>query len=126
MQRYKFNTSTRKDSESVATYVAELKRLGEHCQFGDKLHEMVRDRLVCGVNDIRIQNRLLQESSSLTYEKAAKDAAALHRQVPVPALPIQQLKARQKRFTVTCYRCGGNHLANSCSFQKAECRACGT
>ena len=90
MQRYKFNTRTRKDSESVATYVAELKRLGGHCQFGDKLNEMVRDRLVCGVNDIRIQNRLLQESSSLTYEKAfqiaqsielaAKDAAALHRQ----------------------------------------------
>ena len=135
MQRYKFNTRTRKDSESVATYVAELKRLGEHCQFGDKLHEVVRDRLVCGVNDIRIQNRLLQESSSLTYEKAfeisqsielaAKDAAALHRQIPVPALPIQQLKARPKRFTFTCYRCGGNHLANSCSFQKAECRACG-
>ena len=135
MQRYKFNTRTRKDSESVATYVAELKHLGEHCQFGDKLNEMVRDRLVCGVNDIRIQNRLLQESSSLTYEKAfqiaqsielaAKDAAALHRQVPVPALPIQQLNARGKRFTFTCYRCGGNHLANSCSFQKVECRACG-
>ena len=30
---------------------------------------MVRDRLVCGVNDIRIQNRLLQESK-LTYDKA--------------------------------------------------------
>ena len=59
MQRFKFNTRTRKDTESVATYVAELKRLGEHCEFGDKLNEMVRDRLVCGVNDIRIQNRLL-------------------------------------------------------------------
>ena len=69
MQCFKFNTRTRKDNESVATYVAELKRLGEHCEFGDKLNEMVRDRLVCGVNDIRIQNRLLQESK-LTYDKA--------------------------------------------------------
>ena len=34
---------------------------------------MVRDRLVCGVNDIRIQNRLLQESK-LTYDKAFKVA----------------------------------------------------
>ena len=64
MQRFKFNTRTRKDTESVATYVAELKRLGEHCEFGDKLNEMVRDRLVCGVNDIRIQNRLLKGSST--------------------------------------------------------------
>ena len=69
LQRFKFNTRTRKDTESVATYVAELKRLGEYCEFGDKLNEMVRDRLVCGVNDIRIQNRLLQESK-LTYDKA--------------------------------------------------------
>ena len=96
---------------------------------------MVRDRLVCGVNDICIQNRLLQELSSLTYEKAfqiaqsiklaAKDAAVLHRHILVPALPIQQLNAQGKHFTFTCYRCGGNHLANSSSFQKVECRACG-
>ena len=36
IQRFKFNTRTGKETESVATYVAELKRLGEHCEFGDK------------------------------------------------------------------------------------------
>ena len=40
MQHFKFNTRTRKDNESVATYVAELKHLGEYCEFGDKLNEM--------------------------------------------------------------------------------------
>ena len=49
--------------------MTELKRLGEHSEFGDKLNEVVRDRLVCGVKDIRIQNRLLQESK-LTNDKA--------------------------------------------------------
>ena len=29
------------------------------------------------------------------------------------------------RRHVSCHRCGGNHLANVCSFQTAECRACG-
>ena len=76
MQRFKFNTRTRKVAESVATYVAELKSLGEHCEFGDKLNEMVRDRLVCGVNDIRIQNRLLRESK-LTYDKALELAQSV-------------------------------------------------
>ena len=86
MQSFKFNTWARKESESVATYVAELKRLGEHCEFGENFNEMVRDWLVCGVNDLRIQNRLLQEST-LTFTKAfkiaqsveaaAKDAAGL-------------------------------------------------
>ena len=61
MQRFKFNTRARKESESVATYVAELKRLGEHCEFEENFNDMVRDRLVCRVNDLRIQNRLLQE-----------------------------------------------------------------
>ena len=46
---------------------------------------------------------------SLTYEKAfeiaqsieqaANDAAALHKQDPVPTLPIQQLSSRGKCFT---------------------------
>ena len=63
MQRLTFNTQSRKESESVPTYVADLKRLGEHCEFGENFNEMVRDWLVCGVNDFRIQNRLLQESS---------------------------------------------------------------
>ena len=49
--------------------MAELKRLGEYCEFDDKCNEMVRDCLVCGVNDIHIQNHLLQESKR-TYDKA--------------------------------------------------------
>ena len=140
MQRFKFNTRTRKDNESVATYVAELKRLGEYCEFGDKLNEMVRDRLVCGVNDIRIQNRLLQESK-LTYDKAfelaqsveaaAKNAADLLKGSSTHyTTAVQHLHSRPSPNTtykrhVSCYCCGGNHLANVCSFQRSECRACG-
>ena len=140
MQRFKFNTRTRKDTESVVTYVAELKRLDEHCEFGDKLNETVRDRLVCGVNDIRIQNRLLQESK-LTYDKAfelaqsvevaAKNAADLlkgsstHNTTVVQHLHSKSPSSTTFRRHVSCYRCGGNHLANVCSFQTAECRACG-
>ena len=48
----------RKSGESVATYIAELKALREHCGFGDKLNEMVRDHLVYGINDNRIQRHL--------------------------------------------------------------------
>ena len=70
MQRFKFNTRARKESESVATYVAELKRLGGHCEFGENINEMVRDRLLCGVNDLRIQNRWLQESTTKAFEIA--------------------------------------------------------
>ena len=36
-------------------FLAKLRHLYEHYEFGITLDEMVRDRLVCGVRDIRIQ-----------------------------------------------------------------------
>ncbi|KAI2646968.1 Nucleoside diphosphate kinase, mitochondrial [Labeo rohita] len=47
----------------------ELKKLAQHCEFGATLPQMLRDRLVCGVNDDRMQRRLLSEVE-LTFEKA--------------------------------------------------------
>ena len=68
VQRYMFNTRIRKQGETIALYVAELRRLAEHCNYGDSLNEMLRDRLVCGVNDNRLQRRLLAEAN-LTFKK---------------------------------------------------------
>ena len=61
VQRYKFNSRIQSTGESVATFVAELRRLAEHCQFGQTLDDMLRDRLVCGIADGRVQRRLLAE-----------------------------------------------------------------
>ena len=61
-QRFRFNSCIRKEGESVAEFVAQLRQLSEHCQFGDTLNDMLRDRIVCGINDQRIQRRLLAES----------------------------------------------------------------
>ena len=69
MQRFRFNSRVRKPGESVATYVAELRQLAEFCNFGDSLNKMIRDRLVCGINDESIQKRLLAERD-LTYQCA--------------------------------------------------------
>ena len=57
VQRYKFNTRVRKQGESVAAYVAALRELTEHCSYGTTLQEMLRDRLVCGVNHEGIQRK---------------------------------------------------------------------
>ena len=74
---YRFNSRDRKPTESVAAYVAELCNLAEHCKFGATLNEMIRDRLVCGITDPRIQYRLLQEPDTLTYNNTYKLAIAL-------------------------------------------------
>ena len=71
-----FNTRIRKQGGTIAPYVAELRRLAEHCNYRDSLNEMLRDRLVCGVNDNRLQRRLLAEAN-LTFKKAYEIAQAM-------------------------------------------------
>ena len=62
--------------ESIAEYIAELRHIAEHCEYGSILDDMLRDRLVCGVADDRIQRRLLAETE-LSFAKAMQLATAM-------------------------------------------------
>ena len=142
VQRFRFNTRVRLPQESIATYVTQLKRLAEHCNFGDtaRLNEMIRDRLVCGIAHEKWQQRLLAEDN-LTYNKAYKMLLSLEaserevkdisgekrihqvRQQP----PKKSFKPQDGRKppsdtkTKPCYRCGGAHNLEKCRFKDAEC-----
>ena len=71
VKRFRFNSSARNPGESIAAYVAELRALAEFSNFGDTLETMLRDRIVCGINDDLIQRRLLSEPK-LDYAKAVE------------------------------------------------------
>ncbi len=73
VQRFKLNSRSREEGETVLDYVAVLRKLAHGCNYREKLTEMLWDRLVCGINDDRIQHRLLAEKD-LTFEKAMKIA----------------------------------------------------
>ena len=57
-------------------YVSELRSLARFCKFGFSLEDMLRDRIVCGVNDDTIRKRLLPEAK-LTYTMALELAQGL-------------------------------------------------
>ena len=59
VQRVKFYQRSRGPNETVAQFVAALREIAEHCEHKDNLQEMIRDRLVCGINHDGIQKRLL-------------------------------------------------------------------
>jgi len=123
----------------VLEYVAELRRLATHCEFG-----ALRDRLVCGLRSSAAQKSLLSEET-LTLEKAIRPAqsleaadkntkklkcddakstcSAIHKAGKYcPANPKQQPKS-----TKLCYRCGDtDHIATNCRFRDAECKKCHT
>ena len=67
-EHFKFNSRNRAENETISEYMAELRRLIQYCDYGTVLNDMLRDRLVCGVNHNHIQQKLLSEGSSLTYQ----------------------------------------------------------
>ena len=145
VQRFKFYNRTRAAGESVATFLAALRKVAEHCEYKDTLKDMLRDLLVCGVNHEGIQRKLLSEKN-LTYEKAweialtmetaekgtkdlkTQDATGMQKGIlytPHQKPKQQPASGRNKRQSaVTCYRCLGEHLANACKFRMTECYLC--
>ena len=58
-QRFAFYKRDRRAGETVKDYIAELRRLSEHCEFAANLEENLRDKFVCGLNDGIVQQKLL-------------------------------------------------------------------
>ena len=63
--RFRFHTRVRQPQESVAVYIAQLKQIAAHCNFGntDTMKEMVRDRLVCGIANDKWQQRCCRKTN---------------------------------------------------------------
>ena len=68
MQRFRFNSRSRKQGETIADYVAELRRLAEFCNYGVTLDKMLRDRLVWSVRDASIQKQLFGGTRAGSHE----------------------------------------------------------
>ncbi|CDW60099.1 hypothetical protein TTRE_0000845201 [Trichuris trichiura] len=60
-------------NESIADFVAALRRLSEHCNFGNAVDKALRNRLVCGIADEVLQRRLLAQQVGM-FDVALKEA----------------------------------------------------
>ncbi|XP_061728385.1 uncharacterized protein K02A2.6-like [Cydia pomonella] len=76
-ERFRFRQRRQSADETIAGYVAELKRLSRYCKFGEKLDDNMRDQFVCGIRSDIIRQRLFAESDDVTYARAVKVATAL-------------------------------------------------
>ena len=87
VSRFRFHSCTRDAGESVSSFLARLRKLAKPCKFeSSQLDEMLRDRLVCGIQHERLQSRLLSEPRltlvtaveiAQAHESAAASAAEL-------------------------------------------------
>jgi len=74
-ERFKFFKRVQEEQETLANYLAELRKLAKNCNFGNYLDSALRDQLVCGLRDRKIQRELLC-ISNLTLAVASERARA--------------------------------------------------
>ena len=125
-ERFQFHRRNQGVGESIAEYVAELRRLSTRCKFDDYLEQALRDRLVCGLRNEGTRKRLLSEAD-LTSAKALElgfEAAEKNAQQFKDTEVAVHLVAKPKG--VHCQRCGRtNHDGADCRMKDVECFNCG-
>ncbi|GFN87707.1 hypothetical protein PoB_001421300 [Plakobranchus ocellatus] len=151
MERFKFHKRNQNSSELISEFRTAIKKLSEHYNFGETLKMALQDRFVCGLRDVNIQKRLLQEQNltletainlALAMETAQKDAVEMQGQGPTTAdLHVLKSKPHQKgskhassKFSRSshssstfppCLSCGKtNHKRSDCYFKDATCNKC--
>lgn len=71
VESYFFFSRNQKEGESNTEYITELKRLSASCGFKDLQDRLIRDKIVWGVLDNTLKEKLLKEED-LTLEKCIK------------------------------------------------------
>ena len=69
--RERFNGRKQQKGESVELFITDLHHLVKNCEYGTLKDQMIRDRLVIGIRDRTLSDRLQMEPD-LTLEKAKK------------------------------------------------------
>ena len=142
---FRFYKQNQREGETVLAYVAELKKLATHCNFGVNHNEALRDKLVCGLPNIHIQRRLLSEAKlkyskaleiAVAMEAAVRDASELHSELHAEPRVLKSSKISDNSkpppppppnlTPKVCYRCGGDsHASHNCRFKDHTCFHCG-
>ena len=136
-ERFKFYSRNQGQSESIAEFVAGIKACARTCEFGDKLEEMLRDRLVMGLRDEGTQRHLLTVKDlkfaeaveiSCSRAAAAKDVVAISSHSNSNVNFVKRVnnnnKNSERRSTGTDGR-PNKHSNNNKSFPKSNCFGCG-
>ena len=72
-ERTKFNVRIQNDGEPVEAFITDLHCLAEHCEFGTLKDQLKRDRIVVGLRNKQLSEKL-QLDPDLTLKKAMAKA----------------------------------------------------
>ena len=152
-ERARFNLRKQEEGKTVAAFINDLYVLVEHCEYGALQDEMVRDRLVVGLRDSKLSEKL-QLDPSLALDTAVMmthQSESVHMQQTQwrkedkekNQLLVDSMESKRKHFNGNkryatprkhaptlqskCTRCGRSpsHDVKSCPAKEAVCRGCG-
>ena len=130
----KFNQRMQQEGKSVESFITELYALSGTCNYGELANKMIRDRIVIGIRDNAVAERL-QIDPELTLDKAisiARQSETLKKQQPIVRDQLQQLEtvsvenvdARKQPLTKRTYT-PSPRLPRQEDMNKAQCSRCG-
>ena len=139
-ERYRFWEYKQQEGETIDQFITELKTRARSFEFGVQHDSMIRDRIVFGVSDTRLKERLLRESSDLTLEKAASLCTAaevsenqLKELNSLETKPVHAVKSKSKQKpwkkprqqqAFNCKKCETKHLSKACPAFGRPCLFC--
>jgi hypothetical protein len=74
-ERHRFNSRLQQEGESFDIFITDLKTKASTCEFGELRDSLIKDRIVYGIKDDRLRERLLR-MADLTLDKAIEACKA--------------------------------------------------
>ena len=115
VEQFKFYQRIQGNTETVATFVAELKWLASTCHFKANLDESLKDRFVCGLRSTGVQKKLLGKKD-LTFESAVDiitafetvelQAQDMKKHGPVTTEGVKDIEEPLLAISQNCFHCG--------------------
>ena len=109
-ERVQFNRRVQEPRETADEFIVALHKLADTCDYGTLRDQLVRDRLVAGLRDARLSERL-QLDPELTLEKATttvRQSELVHNQQtvlrsssPSPSVDVNTVQVRRNQSAST-------------------------
>ena len=133
-ERAKFNMRIQGENEPVDAFITDLYSLAEHCGYTNLHDEMIRDRLVVGLQDASLSEKL-QLDPDLTLDKAVnkvrQNEAVKKQQTVIRSAPVGSISKYKPRHVSSqsgrpCSWCGRtpSHDRSKCPAKDSTCRKC--
>ena len=106
VEHSKIHDRYRQPGESISDYVVVIRGIAQICNFGEEFDKNLRDRLITGVQDVRIKRSLMAQGDKLDFKNSLKIAQAMEladkhaREILAPGTatskPVHQVKVDSK------------------------------